>query len=116
MQPSKRRGQGGKDAKQRPGCGIRIRSRRASAAKAAKGGADAQRGGKPDGQGPKAPRRARVRSRSGLAQGPRPDQGGQRKQREGGQEGQAPGQHRRARRRSHKAAGAGEGQGAPQGN
>ena len=80
-----------------------------------KGGSDAQRGGKPDNQGPKARVRPGQKS-SGLAQGPRPDQGGQRKQREGGQEGQAPGQHRRARRRSHKAAGAGEGQGSAQGN
>ena len=72
-------------------------------------------GGKPDNQGPK-PLRASGQKSSGLAQAPRPDQGGQRKQREGGQEGQAPGQHRRARRRSHKAAGAGEGQGASQGN
>ncbi|WP_303866950.1 hypothetical protein, partial [Senegalimassilia anaerobia] len=80
-----------------------------------KGGADAQRGGKPDSQGPK-PRVRPGQKSSGLAQVPRPDQGSQRKQREGGQEGQAPGQHRRARRRSHKAAGAGEGQGASQGN
>ena len=117
MQPSKRRGQGGKDAKQQ-NQGAKQSGSAQQAGKRGqgpKGGADAQRGGKPDGQGPK-PRVRPGQKSSGLAQAPRPDQGGQRKQREGGQEGQAPGQHRRARRRSHKAAGAGEGQGAPQGN
>ena len=118
MQPSKRRGQGGKDAKQQPGQGGKHPGSSQQAGKrgqGSKGGSDAQRGGKPDNQGPKARVRPGQKS-SGLAQGPRPDQGGQRKQREGGQEGQAPGQHRRARRRSHKAAGAGEGQGSAQGN
>lgn len=118
MQPSKRRSQGGKDAKQQSGQGGKQPGSSQQAGKRGqgpKGGSDAQRGGKPDNQGPK-PRVRPGQKSSGLAQGPRPDQGGQRKQREGGQEGQAPGQHRRARRRSHKAAGAGEGQGAPQGN
>ena len=118
MQPSKRRGQGGKDAKQQPGQGGKHPGSSQQAGKrgqGSKGGSDAQRGGKPDNLGPKARVRPGQKS-SGLAQGPRPDQGGQRKQREGGQEGQALGQHRRARRRSHKAAGAGEGQGSAQGN
>lgn len=117
MQPSKRRGQGGKDAKQQNQGGKQSGSAQQAGKRGhgPKGGADAQRGGKPDNQGPK-PRVRPGQKSSGLAQAPRPDQGGQRKQREGGQEGQAPGQHRRARRRSHKAAGAGEGQGASQGN
>ena len=50
-----------------------------------KGGADAQRGGKPDGQGPK-PRVRPGQQVVGPGSGPRPDQGGQRKQREGGQD------------------------------
>ena len=117
MQPSKRRGQGGKDAKQQNQGGKQSGSAQQAGKRGhgPKGGADAQRGGKPDNQGPK-PRVRPGQKSSGLAQAPRPDQGAQRKQREGGQEGQAPGQHRRARRRSHKAAGAGEGQGASQGN